>query len=163
MEQIPKIPVYIYPYSKPPTHVIKVCNYIEQIPYTNTMSYYTVCCTLGKQTDFYKDIRLIKVFEQLIEHQSPVYYIANPLAAKLLSEACNENKIVHLFQLTALPTVISMIREYCLQFEEFVKKKRAIIYIQSTYLRNYYDPSTAFCQRRLMRQFKELQQLTMIE
>jgi|Laugrespbdmm15sd_2_1035082.scaffolds.fasta_scaffold00097_25 hypothetical protein len=162
MEQIPKIPVYLYPFSSPPTHVIKLFNFTEKIPFSEKISYSTLCCTLGKKTDFFTDIRLVRLCEQLLEEQQPVYYIASSLAAKLLSEACSENKIDSIFQVKALPTVMSMINQYSLQFEEYVKKKRAIVCIQSIYLKNYYDPTTAFCKRRLIRQFEELQQLTMI-
>ena len=157
MEEIPKVPVYLYPYTRTPTHFIKIYDYREPIePFSTQFAYYTLCCTLGRKENFYKHIQLVRIIQAGTESLEPVYYIAAPLAAKLINYALTCD-IPYYITETSKTKAIQLAQDYTRCFETYAKKKWAINYIQKIYLENYYNPKRPFCIARLLRDLNRLQ------
>lgn len=157
----PKVPVYIYPYTHKPIHVLKICNHEEYIEKTEMKAYYTICCTVRVKGTCYKEGCMIRLLASVMDETEPVTYISSALASKIIQESMQkELSYASFFQEHGFEEASKLVKTYQHQFEEYVKKRWAIQYIQRVYLKNYYDPSRPFCKKRLERDLLQLNQET---
>lgn len=151
---IPKVPVYTYTYSEPPTQVIRLYDYTEELEEYDATAYYTLCCVIRENT-----VYLNRYLQALLDDLTPSRYIATPLVAKMIHETKKDieycSKHINRDYATWVSKAEMIAKQYHDEFEQYV----AAIRIQKFYLSIYYNPESRFCQTRLDHVIKEFNRM----